>query len=78
MNKQRIRWVVTKKTGKISEILKLPVIPLIIILIWMGLMFDKISENPVFSLALILGILVVLFGGTLIVGKLLKVEGRMG
>jgi len=48
-------------------------LPYFFVFVWIGIMFDKLADNPWFSLPLILGIIVIYYGGKLIVGKALQV-----
>jgi hypothetical protein len=51
-----------------------PLVPLVFVLIWSGLNYDQLSKNTILSIALILGVLVILYGGILSIGKLLEIR----
>jgi Fe2+ transport system protein B len=36
---------------------------LVIVLVWIALMYDKLLTNPFLAILLVLGVLVILFGG---------------
>jgi len=61
------RWLV-------EAIFKL--LTLIIVLIWCGIHFDKILENPFYSIILILGILVIIYGGRFVVKNWVEIEKK--
>jgi hypothetical protein len=51
-------------------------VPLVFVLVWIGLNYDQLSKNTVLSIGLILGVLVILYGGMLSIGKILRVRRR--
>ncbi len=67
-----------KKSGiHVVQIALLMLIPLVILLIWIALMYDKLLPNPLLGILLILGVLVILFGGTIRFGPI-KIESSVG
>ena len=52
------------------QIALLMLILLVILLVWIALMYDKLLANPFLAALLILGILVILFGGTIRFGPI--------
>lgn len=62
----------SKSTHKLSkkesddhvvQIALLKLIPLITMLVWIALVYDKLLANPFLAILLVLGVLVILFGG---------------
>lgn len=43
---------------------------LVIVLVWIALMYDKLLTNPFLAILLVLGVLVILFGGTIRFGPI--------
>jgi len=54
----------------VVQIALLMLIPLIIVLIWIALTYDKLLTNPFLAILLVLGVLVILFGGTIRFGPI--------
>jgi len=52
------------------QIALLMLIPLVIVLVWIALMYDKLLTNPFLAILLVLGVLVILFGGTIRFGPI--------
>jgi hypothetical protein len=51
-------------------------IRLTIVLVWIALMYDRLLKNPFLAAMLVLGVLVILFGGTLHLGPV-KVQKEL-
>jgi hypothetical protein len=66
-----------KSDSHVVQIALLMLIPLVILLIWIALMYDKLLANPFLGILLILGVLVILFGGTIRFGPI-KIESSGG
>lgn len=45
-------------------------IPLVIVLVWTGFIYEKLAANPLLAILLVLGVLVILFGGTIRFGPI--------
>lgn len=54
----------------VAQIVLLMLIPLVIVLVWIALMYDKLLANPFLAILLVLGVLVILFGGTIRFGPI--------
>ena len=54
----------------VVQIALLMLIPLVIVLVWMAFMYDKLLANPFLAIILVLGVLVILFGGTIRFGPI--------
>ena len=54
----------------VVQIALLMLIPLVIVLVWIALMYDKLLANPFLAILLVLGVLVILFGGTIRFGPI--------
>jgi len=54
----------------VVQIALLRLIPLVIVLVWIALMYDKLLTNPFLAILLVLGVLVILFGGTIRFGPI--------
>lgn len=70
-----------KSSGKrfssdVKKIIVLTLAPLIFVLIWIGLMYDKLASNPTLAILLILGVLTILYGGILIIGPV-KIQKKV-
>jgi len=50
------------------------IIILVIVLFFIRDMWDKLIQNQVLAVSLIIGILVLIFGGSLVVGKIFKIR----
>lgn len=51
-------------------------VPFLLLLIWIAVMFDKLSKEPFLSITIVLGILAILYDGVVIVGEALKIRAR--
>ena len=54
----------------VIQIALLMLIPLVIVLVWIALMYDKLLANPFLAILLVLGVLAILFGGTIRFGPI--------
>ena len=54
----------------VVQIALLMLFPLVIVLVWIALMYDKLLTNPILAILLVLGVLVILFGGTMRFGPI--------
>ena len=59
-----------KCTRMLVQIALLMLIPLVIVLVLIALMYDKLLANPFLAILLVLGVLVILFGGTIRFGPI--------
>lgn len=60
-----------KESGNcVVQIALLMLIPLVIVLVWIAVMYDKLLTNPFLAILLVLGVLVILFGGTIRFGPI--------
>lgn len=55
---------------RVVQIALLMLIPLVIVLVWIALMYDKLLTNPFLAILLVLGVLAILFGGTIRFGPI--------
>lgn len=51
-------------------------LPLVVMLAWLYIMWDKLIQQPFLAAALVLGVLVILYGGSLTIGRILEVIGK--
>jgi hypothetical protein len=54
----------------VVQIALLMLIRLVIVLVWIALMYDKLLTNPFLAILLVLGVLAILFGGTIRFGPI--------
>jgi len=56
--------------NRVVLIVLLMLISLVIVLVWIALMYDKLLANSFLAILLVLGVLVILFGGTIRFGPI--------
>lgn len=56
--------------NRVIQIALLMLIRLVIVLVWIALMYDRLLTNPFLAILLVLGVLVILFGGTIRFGPI--------
>jgi len=54
----------------------LNLLTLITVLVWCGILFDKIMEKPFCSIILVLGTLIIIYGGEIAYGNLIKIKKK--
>lgn len=64
-----------KSNNDTIKIILLIFAPLIFVFVWVGLMYDKLAEKPLLAILLVLGVLVILYGGMISVGPI-KIRSR--
>jgi hypothetical protein len=59
-----------ESVNHVVQIVLLMLIPLVFVLVWIALIYDKLLRNPFLAILLVLGVLVILFGGKIRFGPM--------
>jgi hypothetical protein len=47
---------------------------LVVVLLWCGILFNRIMEKPLYSIILVIGILIIIYGGKFVLKDLMEIE----
>jgi len=61
-------------TDEVILVMLKTLIPLVIVLIWIGVMFEKLSKDPFLSIVMVSVVLIVLYGGMFSIGKIVEIR----